>query len=207
MKWLVANAVCLTMLCLSNPAAVFADVLYNESISGDLSDNNLAPTSLGPVIVGINDVIGSTVSVPIDLDFWTIQIPSNHVLASIVLLDYQNNGSPPSFFALAAGNQIPVLNDPAVLLGATLVGVGPGRSVGDDVLDDLAARTDIGGSPQFSGPLGAGTCTFWYQETNGDTNWAFSFNVSAIPEPAAGSFAILMSLGLCFRRRNRALAR
>ena len=177
-----------------------ADVAHDESVSGDLSDDGLNPTPL-TFIVGENDVIGSTTNVPLDRDVWTISIASGQQLDSITLLNYDTTEDA-SFFAVEAGSQITTFANSGSLLGNSLIGSAVGAQQGDDVLDDLG-NAQFGGTG-FSGPLGPGQYTFWFQETAATTNYSFRFNVSsAVPEPASAS---LIALGISFvvlRRQRR----
>lgn len=176
------------------------DVVWDESIQGDLSGDSLAPTVF-VFAEGSNDVIGATVASPLDRDFWTMEILDGYRLESIVLSDYDVSGSSQSFFAVAEGTQISSLFDPSILLGNTLVGETTGRSEGDNVLDDLGEA--FYGGTGFSGSLGPGQYTFWYQETGGETGYGFEFNVASVPEPGGGGLLCIGLLVLLFNSRRR----
>ena len=68
---------------------------------------------------------------------------------------------------------------------------------GDELLDNLQNPDIFGG---FSGNLGEGTYTFWYQETANATDYGFNFVLTPIPAPAS---ATLMLGGLLLARRRR----
>jgi hypothetical protein len=179
--------------------------LHSESVNGDLSGVSTSPTSFGAAgVLTANEyrVIGGTTSSPLDRDFWTITIPTNHRLASITLAAFTNTDNR-SFFAVASGSSIPALNDPGILLGGTFVGDVVGRRVGDNLLDDLANRVHIGGTPQFSGPLGPGVYTFWSQETAGTVTYSYQFNVEAVPEPSSMMLFAVGTLAMAARRTQR----
>ncbi|MEE2640028.1 MAG: hypothetical protein VX768_05335 [Planctomycetota bacterium] len=129
----------------------------------------------------------------LDVDVFTIIIEAGRQLDQIILTDYDwsnpfghtgGTGGVPgggAFFAVQKGDQITggITGPPAELLGAGLVGILPGATVGEDILDDLGSGTFSGaGVPSFSGPLGPGKYTFWYQEGPTDTNYTFEFVVS-----------------------------
>jgi hypothetical protein len=189
----------------SSPAR--AGIVYIESTDGDLSGNSMSPSSLGTLMLGVNSVSASTIPAPLDRDFFTLTLPANTRLDSIILRSYSNVGSSQSFFAVIEGSSLASVNDPGLLLGAALIGNAAGATVGNDLLDDLANRNGIGGTPQFSGPLLAGASdralTFWHQETAGVTTSAFEFNVSAVPEPSALTLLAVSAGGLVFRQRCR----
>lgn len=183
---------------LSVQGAALADVIHDESIDGDLSSDNLNPTFLNAAFEN-NEVIGSTIPTPIDRDFFTITVDPGFELTAILFQLYDTTEDQ-SFFAVQEGSQVSDLNDPSMLLGTALIGGNPGNQQGDDVLDDLG-NAFLGGTG-FTGPLGEGTYTFWFQETAANVNYEFNFVVNQIPEP--GSLALLGAgaVGLVLRRRR-----
>lgn len=176
--------------------AAMAGVIHDESIDGDLSDNNAAPSVL-TVTPGSNEVIGSLQFSPdVDPDYFRFDVPVGFELTAVILDNYDTTEDQ-SFMAVQAGNKISDPNTGIGLLGTVLFGGAPGTTQGEDLLDDLGAA-NLGGDG-FSGPLGAGTYTFWVQETAAEVNYALDFQISAIPEP--GSLLLLLSMGLLIRRR------
>lgn len=119
-------------------------------------------------------------------------------LAALVLDTYDTQDDQ-GFLAVAAGSQISSLFSPAVLLGNALIGAIPGAMEGDDVLDNLG--TAIFGGTGFVGALGAGTYTFWIQETTGSVpEYALDFQVrSTVPVPS--SLLLLLAAVALLRRR------
>ena len=69
--------------------AVYGDVVWDESVDGDLSGDPLAPTS---VVFGLdsNELIGSVQSPNDTRDFFTFTIPQNRLLTGIFLLEYED---------------------------------------------------------------------------------------------------------------------
>lgn len=187
---------CSWLIVLLFTSLVVADVVHDESVDGDLSDNGADPTAL-VFSVGANEVRGSTTNSPLDRDLWTFTIASDQELESVFLRNYDTTEDA-SFFAVESGGQITTFSSSSSLLGSNLVGGAVGAQEGDDVLDDLGAAA-FGGSG-FAGALGPGQYSFWFQETAANTNYTFEFNVTAVPEP--GSFAVL-ALGLPFFIRRR----
>ncbi|MDN5940528.1 MAG: VPLPA-CTERM sorting domain-containing protein [Nitrospira sp.] len=150
-----------------------ASTVYDEAAHGDLSTNNLSPTSVG-LGLGENLILGSTVHTPsLDRDFFTLTVDAGQMLNAIVLSSYTTTDDQ-SFFGMAKGNGITDLTSAAGLLGWALIGDQPGLSVGDNLLDNVAG-----------GPVGPGAYTFWLQETSGSTTYILDYQVAAVPLPAA----------------------
>ena len=64
-----------------------ADIVYTESVSGDLSGSGLSPTPI-TVALGSNQVFGTTgrAAGVIDLDYFRLTVPVGEVLTSITIL-------------------------------------------------------------------------------------------------------------------------
>lgn len=179
----------------------FGDIVHDEDIDGDLSNDNLSPTVL-VLGAGSNEILASSTFDPLDRDFWTVTIDPGFELSAIILQLYDTIELQ-SFFAVEAGSQVTSLNDPSSLLGNAVIGFNVGAQQGDDVLDDLGNA--VFGGTGFTGPLGPGTYTFWYQENNNDTNYEFDFIVSAqVPEPSSIAVCAILALGPGIRRRRTA---
>lgn len=168
-----------------------AAVVYDESVAGDLSSDGLNPTVIS-LDNGSNQLIGSVIAAPGDRDFFTITIGTNQTLEAIILENFDSTENQ-SFFAVQAGPQVTSITDASVLLGNSLIGAAAGRQQGDDVLDDLDAAP-FGGTG-FTGPLGAGTYTFWFQETAAAVDYAFDLQVVPIPAAVWLFASALFSLG------------
>ena len=222
------------------PSNVWA-IVWDEASEGELSGDFASPTDLGTLDPGSNTVSGTSTAGPtedvtipaapdypdIDVDLWMVTIDSGEYLNRIVLTAYSNDnpydhtggsGGIPgngSFFGVQAGNAITaMIPDGSVLLGGGLIGILAGAQVGDDVLDDLGSGTFSAAPfnvPTFSGSLGAGTYTFWYQEGPMDTEYTLDFQVSAVPEPASviglGLMALVAMPAFRFRRKKERFAR
>lgn len=180
-----------------------AAILFDENDGVDLSNDNDNPTLLGSAGLGSNIVKGSTNNNPFDPDFWSLTIDPGYRLSAIILNGYTNQDDA-SFFAVSEGDQITSITDGSDLLGITLFGAADGTRVGDNLLDDLATAKEIRDVQVngFTAPLGAGTYTFWTQETAGATTYEFDFQVTAVPEPLTilGS-GVAVAFGAGFKRK------
>ncbi len=196
-------------LTLATPA--LAAIAYDESISGDLSDNRLAPTSIGNLVVGANDLLGTTGIQEDDLgdefrDYGTFVVLANTVLTSITVLPgtegAEGGQAQLLFFGLQAGEIItvsPIAMNPNA--GAVLVGW-------DHFNQDLPVDHNL-----LVGkfPIGAGTYSFWIQDFDeGPAHYGLRFNVTAVPVPEPQTYALMLAgLGLVgvMARRRMALVR
>lgn len=165
-----------------------AATVYDELIHGDLSNDNLSPTSIG-LSVGQNLILGSTMHEPsLDRDFFTVTVGFGQTLNAVVLSSYTNTDDL-SFIGYKAGKQLTALDFSGVD-GWGLIGGPPGVSVGGDLLAFLAG-----------GAVGPGAYSFWLQETEGSMTYALDYQVAAVPPPAALPLFLtgLMALGARMR--------
>lgn len=202
-RWLTAAAAAVALGLASSPAS--ATVVWDESISGDLSNSGLTATTV-TFGVGSNVVQGTTghdATGAIDRDYFTFTIGPNQVLSSLnILAGTQTLGL--SFIGLQSGTQVTLATNSATaagLLGWTHYGAS---DVGTNILDNMSIAAN--GSTGFSIPLGPGSYAIWLQEISpgGSVPYAFDFQVASVPE--ASTWALLLAgfglLGLGFRRRR-----
>ena len=174
-----------------------ADLMWDEAIDGDLSDNYLAPTSL--FTKGVNNHVIFETSTGDDREFFTFTIASGFELSAIILDEFATEPeSNLGFISINQGSVLPFDPDaPNVtqLLGYYLPGTD---DVGNDILQLMGQG---GGSQGFSGPLAAGTYTFWAQETAPSVDmWDLNFVVTEVPAP--GALALLGLAGFAGKRRH-----
>ncbi|MBX3426032.1 MAG: hypothetical protein KF688_10165 [Pirellulales bacterium] len=168
---------------------------YDEAIDGDLSGNPAAPT---PFVLepGSNRLFGAAGQT--DYDLLAVTIPAGHVLDSLVLDAFVLDFTFSSFIAVANGPTWPTglggSVSPAQLIGWELF---DDSQIGLDLLPGIASN--IGA---FTPPLASGVYSILLQDTSSPFTYAFTFNVTAVPEPAAAGLALvgLFALG---RRRFR----
>lgn len=188
-----------------SPAA--AAVVYDEGVSGDLSNSGLTPTAVSFGIGG-NTVTGTTghdQAGAIDRDYWTFTIGVDQALVAINVLEgTQTVGF--SFIGLESGNQVTL--DPGTMTAAGLLGWThyDSTDVGTNILDDIGVAGN--GSSGFTGSLGPGTYSVWLQEispTAGAIPFGFDFIVAQVPEPS--TWAMMMvgfgMVGFAVRRRRK----
>lgn len=173
-----------------------AATTYLESVSGDLSSDNLAPTALS-FSAGINKVAGTMGGdpgdgIPLDRDFFSFTIAPGLELISIRVLQYSPPGQ--SFYAIAPGTSINITAPSNHLSNLLINGTG-------EILDKLDAGAYSGGLG-LTAPLGAGTYTVWFQELASVVTYEMDYTLTATPEP---SRAVLLAagFGICLLRRHR----
>jgi len=208
--WAAAAAGAAALAMASSPAS--AVVAYDEGVSGDLSNNRLAPT---PITFGIGENIvagmdGHDVTGAVDRDYFTFTLGANEVLSGIVVLPGTETLGL-SFIGLESGNQItldPTTTTAAGLLGWTHYSSGNNNHP-SDIGVNLLSRMSVpaNGSSGF-GALGPGTYSVWLQETSpgGAVPYRLNFAVSQVPEPSTWAMMLLGFgfAGIALRRSKRA---
>lgn len=151
-----------------------ADILHDEAVDGDITDdpNNPLPLQLA----GVDNTISGSVVSP-DRDYITVNVPAGSQLSGIVLDEYTSTGVQ-SFIGVQAGS---VFTEPPTdtvvenLLGFALFG---STMTGTNILPIIATGE---GAQGFEGALPAGDYTFWIQETS-DNNVDYTFTMQLTPE-------------------------
>jgi hypothetical protein len=190
--------------------------MYTESLQGEISANQFAPTFLQLDYVATGNVPGSNVVTGAvgrsatgvtDRDYLWVNVPAGHRLSELRVGNQTMVGGNGSFIGVAAGATMPVsptAPDATGLLGWKLYSL---TDLTTNILDDMAVPTQ--GSSGFAGVLGAGDYTFWIQElAAGSYNYRFNFILEPTPVPLpAGMWLLaagLVALG-GMRRKHAAL--
>lgn len=181
-----------------------ASSLYDESVTGDLSDMGLSPTQLS-FSAGSNRVLGTTGrGTIVDRDYFTFSVPVGYALASLTVLPGTTSAGV-SFIGLEAGSTLTLPTNASVangLLGYTLYGPA---NINTDILPTMAVPAN--GSSGFTTPLGSGNYSVWIQElTAGSYSYGFDFALApatAVPEPASAAVVAGGIAGLFFLRFRR----
>lgn len=165
-----------------------AATAWNESISGDLSNDRLAPTVVS-VGLGSNLVLGTTGNngSGVDRDYFSFIVPDGSVLKAIQLLGNTSVSGGASFFALESGPQI--LTTPTGAGVENLLGFA--HYTNDEIGSDILPLIEIG----FSGALPSGQYSAWVQDTGGPATYGFDFQIAAVPESPSVAM-LLAGLGL-----------
>jgi hypothetical protein len=185
-----------------------ATVVWDESVSGDLSNNQAAPTAI-TLSSGINSVIG-TVGGTDKQDWIALTIPAGFQLSSDVLENYVSNDAQ-GFTGVQAGSSfVGSVNTPGSYLGYSHFGTGatngalpPTNLIGVDLLPLMGDNVNISaGSAGFTPPLPSGTYTFLIQQLGASTAYQFDYGVTAVPEPTSIGLLVGGAM-LALRRRTR----
>lgn len=191
------RALLFVVLCLSF-AVSHAQVIWDESIDGDISGDRLNPDFV-TLAAGNNILIAS--SSEADKEYIRLDVPTGHVLSAIILDNYVSDDGL-AFMGVQAGTTFTEPADsPSVgnILGYVLFGWGS-STVGTDVLDDMGSGP---GAIGFTPPLASGPYTYWIQQLGEPTDYQFNFVVTPVPEPATFCALGLGALALLRRRRTR----
>ena len=199
----LGTLVTLTALVTMAPAST----IWNEGVSGDLSDNQAAPNAFN-LASGTNAIVG-TVGGGNSQDWVALTVPAGLELSSLVLAGYQSADSQ-GFTGVQAGTSF--VGSPfsaTSYLGyahfgtaATNGALPPTNLIGADLLPLMGNATLAAGAAGFSGPLQSGTYTFLIQQLGGLTNYEFDYNLVAVPEPPSLVLTVLCITTLAFRRRR-----
>ena len=207
-KSLFSAAVCALLVAAPAKATV-----YDEAISGDLSNNPAAPTAL-TLTPGLNSVIGTVSGFDNGdgQDWVSFTIPTGFVMTSYINSKYVS-ADDQGFTGFQSGSSFS--GDPFMAISyagyahfgteaTNPDGTPPLSTVGVDLLPLMANPLFAPGTTGFTPPLGAGTYTFLIQQ--GDpvtTGYRFNMTLRSVPEP--GSSLCLLGLGglaiLALRRR------
>ncbi len=208
-KGLFSMAVCALLA-----AAPAKATIYDEAVSGDLSNNQAAPTAL-TLTPGSNSVIGTVNGFPpgTDAQDWvSFTIPTGFVMTSYVNSKY-DSADDQGFTGFQSGSFFS--GDPFVAgsyAGYAHFGTDvdnplpPSSTVGVNLLPLMANPSFSVGATCFTPQLHAGTYTFLIQQ--GDpttTSYQFDMNVRSVSVPEPGSSFCLLGMGglaiLALRRR------
>ncbi|TWU51210.1 hypothetical protein [Rubripirellula reticaptiva] len=214
----LALALAISMATISFSCAATVTVLYDESTNPvALSTNNMAPTDLGVLASGLNRVTGnleSALSVG-NVDVFKFDVPTGFQLDGVFVFDYGYPNTPPvgegaAFLAINDAaifpydafdldfNTNPFLDETQFLGGSTF------GSSDAPTLDILPRIGNVAGR-KFTGPLAAGTYTVYIQQTGPENFYSLDFqstSLTAVPEPAHASLAILAMATIAVKRRR-----
>ena len=197
-------------------AAPAKATVYNETISGDLSNNPLAPTAL-TLTPGLNSVIGTVNGFPpggTDPQDWvSFTIPTGFVMVSYVNARYNSTDDQGftgfQFGSSFSGDQFMAISYAGYAHFGFAANNPDGNpvsssTVGVNLLPLMADPSFAPGASGFTPPLAAGTYTFLIQQGDPVTT-GYRFNMTVRPVPEAGSSLCLLGMGglaiLALRRR------
>src|SRR5436305_4065386 len=212
-KSLFSAAVCAVLA-----AAPAKAIIFDEAVSGDLSNNKAAPTAL-TLTPGLNSVIGTVAGFPPEgtdpQDWVSFTIPAGFVMTSYVNSKYDST-DPQGFTGFQFGSAF--LGDEFIegsYAGYAHFGTAANNpdgnpvsssTVGVNLLPLMADPSFAPGTTGFTPPLAAGTYTFLIQQGNPvTTGYQFNMTVRPVSVPEPGSSLWLLGIGglaiLALRRR------
>ena len=174
-------------------ASAMADIVWDEDVDGSLSTDRFNTTDFGTLSLGSNNMIADTQSGI--SKFFTFTIAEGEELSAMILDEWISEDDL-GFLGVMTGDFFAV--DPANPDVTQLLGyVHHGETfVGEDILPAMGQGP---GSIGFTGPLGAGTYSFWIRQGGADLT---TQDINFVVTPAPGAFALLGAAGLILRRRR-----
>ena len=176
--------------------------LWNETVSGDASNDPLAPSNAGVMVLGNNIFSGSISNFGADpRDYITFVVPAGLSITQLILLNLSPDNIAWTHFDDGSTSVIPDAGNSGTLLaGAHIAAATPD---GADLFPNYQAGSpNLLAGPGFNGPIGPGTYTFLMQQTS-LTNQTYSLNFITVPAPGFASFAAIGALFFGRRRRLR----
>jgi hypothetical protein len=197
MFWRFLTCSVLMSLSVGLGSSAFGGTLWNSEDNGPLSTSGLAPTALGPMTLGSNDVFATTGSNAttgvVQLNYFVVTVPVGFALGSITELPGTQVGGALSFIGMEAGPQVTVSPDATTAAG--LLGwahYGP-ADINTNILPEMAIPAE--GSSGFTTPLGPGQYSFWIQElSTGSFPFGFDLGLvsaSSVPEPGTLTISLI----------------
>lgn len=181
-----ATALVTALLCCAN--ASWAATLWNEGVSGDLSNDRANPTQLN-VVDGSNLLSATSGGPGPDREYFRFTVPAGFRLTKVVLNDFTTVFDGKAFIGVQAGPVItvdPLVNpSPAPLLG--YAHFGPDVHIQPPAFDYLPEIGIGSGAIGFTGPLGPGQYSFWTQQTSAAS--PSTYELDFVLEPIAATAA------------------
>lgn len=146
---------------------------YDEAVSGDLSSNHAAPTSL-TFVLGQNTVAAQQSST--DTDYITFKVPTGHVLSQIVVDNYDSVDAA-GFIGIVLGatfSSDASSTSASDLLGGAIYGA---TEIGNNILLSMGS---LGGAQGFTGALLEGDYTVWLNQTGESSSVELNFIISKL---------------------------
>ena len=179
----MVKSTCAGILVLALAGSARGAVLWDESLQGDFSNDNLNPTHL-VLSTGANTIIGTTGTDDegvTDLDYIRVDLPAGRKLTGLILQQYISN-DPLAFIGMEKGPVFTFTPDQAFahfsdLYGWTHFGSGEDDNPppGIDILPRMGSNAATPVTPPFVAP----NFTFWIQQLGVSTAYQFDFIESA----------------------------
>jgi hypothetical protein len=206
---------CLTWLAMPGDG-IAQTVLWNESVSGDLSNNQAAPNAF-TLPIGVSSIIGNVTGGTDPQDWVALTVPPGTAMTSLVLASYTSTDVQGFTGFQLGGSFVGSVNTAGSYTGYTHYGTGAANNghaatnlVGQNLLPIMADLTQDPGATGFTPPLGPGTYSFLIQQLGASTGYEFDYTVAPVPEPGSlllSGLAGVVAFSRWLRRKGRPAGR
>lgn len=177
-----SNSIDIIELTDTPPTVEYENVVYNEEVDGNLSNDNQVPTIV-ELAAGDNRVISSQAGTVDQANFFSFQIPEGYELSQLIVDSYEGSDDI-GFIGIDEGNIItglPANNAPASLIGGLSYGTA---NVGTDILPAMGDLSNPAAgfvsNFGFTPPLASGSYAVWLNQTGGMSATVLNFVLTEV---------------------------
>lgn len=184
------KVIAIVLLVAATAVPASAAVIWNESINGDLSSSEGAPTSIS-FGLGVNSILGSISGNPLDRDYITFTIAPGQTLSHVNLIAFGPDNIAFTAFNSGSTSFIPS----GATNGSFLSGIHiTAADAGSDLMPFYDTRS-VTTNSLSSASLGPGTYCWMIQQTSAVTqNYSIDFVLNGALQADAKTWGMIKAL-------------